>query len=221
VTSRISRSVGAQSFGCAHKGRVCVHVFTRVSVRACCECLRRKKKKLAHFQIRAYILLSLLAHTKTLASHLLPCTFLSCVASKLCRCASPSRHFNLLGELSCGVGALPAASTDMPQAVGAPLSTSTAGPRIVDSRARSRWPPGMPSGRSTPFLPPPRPAHMPPTPTHGLVGLPAVSRPSWRTKEMGKCCMFFFEKYGFNFYLLNMSVQLFSIYIGFNFFKYI
>jgi hypothetical protein len=37
VTSRISRSVGAQSFGGAHRGRVCVRVFLGVSVRACCE----------------------------------------------------------------------------------------------------------------------------------------------------------------------------------------
>jgi hypothetical protein len=37
VTSRISRSVGAQSFGGAHRGRVCVRVFIGVSVRACCE----------------------------------------------------------------------------------------------------------------------------------------------------------------------------------------
>jgi hypothetical protein len=35
VTSRISRSAGAQSFGGAHKGRVCIRVG--VSVRACCE----------------------------------------------------------------------------------------------------------------------------------------------------------------------------------------
>jgi hypothetical protein len=37
VTSRISRSVGAQSFEGAHRGRVCVRVFIWVSVRACCE----------------------------------------------------------------------------------------------------------------------------------------------------------------------------------------
>jgi hypothetical protein len=36
VTSGISRSVGAQSFGGAHRGRVCVRVFIGVSVRACC-----------------------------------------------------------------------------------------------------------------------------------------------------------------------------------------
>jgi hypothetical protein len=36
VTSRISRSAGAQSFGGAHRGRVCVRVFIGVSVRACC-----------------------------------------------------------------------------------------------------------------------------------------------------------------------------------------
>jgi hypothetical protein len=37
VTSEISRSVGAQSFGGAHKGRVCVYVFIGVGVCACCE----------------------------------------------------------------------------------------------------------------------------------------------------------------------------------------
>jgi hypothetical protein len=41
VTSGISRSAGAQSFGGAHRGRVCVRVFVGVSVRACCERLRR------------------------------------------------------------------------------------------------------------------------------------------------------------------------------------
>jgi hypothetical protein len=40
VTSRISRSVGAQSFGGANRGRVCIRVFIGVSVRACCERLR-------------------------------------------------------------------------------------------------------------------------------------------------------------------------------------
>jgi hypothetical protein len=40
VTLRISRSVGAQSVGGAHRGRVCVRVFIGVSVRACCERLR-------------------------------------------------------------------------------------------------------------------------------------------------------------------------------------
>jgi hypothetical protein len=42
VTSGISRSAGAQSFGgvCMGKGKVCVRVFIRVSVRACCERLR-------------------------------------------------------------------------------------------------------------------------------------------------------------------------------------
>jgi hypothetical protein len=40
VTSGIFRSVGAQSFGGAHRGRVCVCVFIGVSVRACCERLR-------------------------------------------------------------------------------------------------------------------------------------------------------------------------------------
>jgi hypothetical protein len=37
VTSRISRSVGAQSFEGAHRGRACVRVFIGVSVHACCE----------------------------------------------------------------------------------------------------------------------------------------------------------------------------------------
>jgi hypothetical protein len=37
VTSRISRAVGAQSFGGARRGRVYVRVFIGVSVRACCE----------------------------------------------------------------------------------------------------------------------------------------------------------------------------------------
>jgi hypothetical protein len=44
VTSGISRTAGAQSFGGAHRGRVrgrvCVRVFIWVSVRACCERLR-------------------------------------------------------------------------------------------------------------------------------------------------------------------------------------
>jgi hypothetical protein len=40
VTSGISRSAGAQSFGGAHRGRVCIRVFIGVSVRACCERLR-------------------------------------------------------------------------------------------------------------------------------------------------------------------------------------
>jgi hypothetical protein len=40
VTSRISRSAGAQSFEGAHKGRVCVLVFIGVSMCACCERLR-------------------------------------------------------------------------------------------------------------------------------------------------------------------------------------
>jgi hypothetical protein len=39
VTSRISRSVGAQSFGGDHRGRVCLCVFIGVSMRACCELL--------------------------------------------------------------------------------------------------------------------------------------------------------------------------------------
>jgi hypothetical protein len=37
VTSGISRSAGAQSFGVAHRSRVCGRVFIGVSVRACCE----------------------------------------------------------------------------------------------------------------------------------------------------------------------------------------
>jgi hypothetical protein len=37
VTSRISRFAGVQSFGGAHRGRVCVRVFIWVIVRACCE----------------------------------------------------------------------------------------------------------------------------------------------------------------------------------------
>jgi hypothetical protein len=37
VTSGSSISTGAQSFGAAHRGRVCVRVFIGVSVRACCE----------------------------------------------------------------------------------------------------------------------------------------------------------------------------------------
>jgi hypothetical protein len=52
VTLGISRSVGAQSFRGAHRGRVCVRVFTGVSMHACCERLRctmwfsqEKKKK--------------------------------------------------------------------------------------------------------------------------------------------------------------------------------
>jgi hypothetical protein len=40
VTSGISRSVGAQSFEGAHRGRVCVCVFIGVSVHACSERLR-------------------------------------------------------------------------------------------------------------------------------------------------------------------------------------
>jgi hypothetical protein len=40
VTSGISRSAGAQSFGGAHRGRVYVRVFIGVSVCACCERLR-------------------------------------------------------------------------------------------------------------------------------------------------------------------------------------
>jgi hypothetical protein len=40
VTSGIFRSAGAQSFGGAHRGRVCVRVIIGVSVRVCCECLR-------------------------------------------------------------------------------------------------------------------------------------------------------------------------------------
>jgi hypothetical protein len=37
---RESRDLSAQSFGGAHRGRVCVRVFIGVSVRACCGRLR-------------------------------------------------------------------------------------------------------------------------------------------------------------------------------------
>jgi hypothetical protein len=40
VTSGISRYVGAQSFGGAHRGRACVRVFIGVSILAYCERLR-------------------------------------------------------------------------------------------------------------------------------------------------------------------------------------
>ena len=40
VTSGIFKSAGAQSFGGAHRDRVCVHVFIGVSVRVCCGRLR-------------------------------------------------------------------------------------------------------------------------------------------------------------------------------------
>jgi hypothetical protein len=40
MTSRISRSAGARSFGGAHRGKVCERVFIGVSVRAYCERLR-------------------------------------------------------------------------------------------------------------------------------------------------------------------------------------
>jgi hypothetical protein len=46
VTLGISRSVGAQSFGGAHRGRVCVRVFIGVSVRASAlYCVILKKTK--------------------------------------------------------------------------------------------------------------------------------------------------------------------------------
>jgi hypothetical protein len=45
VISGISRSVGAQSFGGAHRDKVCVRVFIGVSVRACCERLCNSKKR--------------------------------------------------------------------------------------------------------------------------------------------------------------------------------
>jgi hypothetical protein len=47
VTSRISRSVGARSFGGAHRGRVCVRVFIGVSVCvvSICVVLCNSKKK--------------------------------------------------------------------------------------------------------------------------------------------------------------------------------
>jgi hypothetical protein len=56
VTSGISRSAGAQSFGGAHRGRVCVRVFIGVSVCACCErlrlyCVILKKKNGHKFKI--------------------------------------------------------------------------------------------------------------------------------------------------------------------------
>jgi hypothetical protein len=41
MTSGISRSAGAQSFGGAHRSRVCVCLFLGVSVHACCERLRK------------------------------------------------------------------------------------------------------------------------------------------------------------------------------------
>jgi hypothetical protein len=47
VTSRISRSAGAQSFGGAHRGRVCVRVFIGLSVRASAlYCVNLKKNML-------------------------------------------------------------------------------------------------------------------------------------------------------------------------------
>ena len=52
VTSGIFRSAGAQSFGGAHRGRVCVRVFIGVSVRACYErlrCIVLRKKIVALF----------------------------------------------------------------------------------------------------------------------------------------------------------------------------
>jgi hypothetical protein len=55
VTSGISRYVSFQSFGGAHRGRVCIRVFIGVSVRACCERLRctvsfsKKLKNVAPF----------------------------------------------------------------------------------------------------------------------------------------------------------------------------
>jgi len=54
VTSGIFRSAGAQSFGGAHRGRICVRVFIWMSVRACCEHLRCtvfKKKMYIPFDI--------------------------------------------------------------------------------------------------------------------------------------------------------------------------
>jgi hypothetical protein len=46
VTSGISRSAGAQSFGGAHRGRVYVRVFIGVSVCACCVVMCNSKKKI-------------------------------------------------------------------------------------------------------------------------------------------------------------------------------
>ena len=48
VTSGIFRSVGAQSFGGAHRGRVCVRMFIGVSVHVCvgvCVILCNSQKK--------------------------------------------------------------------------------------------------------------------------------------------------------------------------------
>jgi hypothetical protein len=61
VTSRISRSAGAQSFGGAHRGRVCVYVFIRVSVLECCEhVLCNLKKTCTHPSKKRYVYMVLL-----------------------------------------------------------------------------------------------------------------------------------------------------------------
>jgi hypothetical protein len=54
VTSRISRSAGAQCFGGTHRGRVCVRVFIGMSVRACCECVRCTLLLTVDFGIPSY-----------------------------------------------------------------------------------------------------------------------------------------------------------------------
>jgi hypothetical protein len=60
LTSRISRSAGTQSFEGAHRGRVSVHVFIGVSMRACCERLRctmsisKKTAQHRHQEARAH-----------------------------------------------------------------------------------------------------------------------------------------------------------------------
>jgi hypothetical protein len=51
VTSRISRFTGAQSFGGARRGRVCVRVFIGVSVRECVVLCESKKIHYMQFSI--------------------------------------------------------------------------------------------------------------------------------------------------------------------------
>jgi hypothetical protein len=51
VTSRISGSAGAQSFGGARRGRVYVRVFIGVGVRACCERSLQKKEKNEYYDL--------------------------------------------------------------------------------------------------------------------------------------------------------------------------
>jgi hypothetical protein len=55
VTSEISRSDGAQFFGGAHRGRVCVRVFIGVSVRACVVLCNCQKKYIGVFLYKIYI----------------------------------------------------------------------------------------------------------------------------------------------------------------------